>query len=58
MWFTDLDGNDLKINCGKSYIGMVSLEEHDNGFSYAGPESEIVDSGLPTSEVSEVEIGD
>lgn len=58
LWFTDLDGNDLKINCGKSYIGMVSLEEHDNGFSYAGPESEIVDSGLPTSEVNEVEIGD
>jgi hypothetical protein len=32
----DEAGNSLKINCGKSYIAVVSLNEYDN-FAYTGP---------------------
>ena len=35
LLFTDENGNSLKVNDGKSYIGVVSLDEYDN-FSYTG----------------------
>ncbi len=38
--FTDMDENPLVVNCGKSYIGFVDLDEYER-FGYSGPE-EIV----------------
>ena len=48
LHFTDWDENDLIVNCGKSYIGIVDLDEHDLGFSYTGPEGTIEETA-PTS---------
>lgn len=36
LMLQDEAGNSLKINCGKSYIAVVSLNEYDN-FAYTGP---------------------
>ena len=50
LTFTDMDENPLEINCGKSYIAFVDLDEYDN-FEYAGPEQEITeDTDLPVDD--------
>ena len=36
LMLQDEAGDSLKINCGKSYIAVVSLNEYDN-FAYTGP---------------------
>ena len=36
---TDMDENSLKVNCGKSYIAFVDLDEYEN-FSYSAGEME------------------
>ncbi len=54
--FTDWDENPLEVNCGKSYIGFVDLDEYER-FGYSGPEEivpeETIDPSLagPESEV-------
>ncbi|MEG1568763.1 MAG: DUF3048 domain-containing protein [Oscillospiraceae bacterium] len=56
LYFTDMNEVPLVVNCGKSYIGMVDLDEHDNGFSYTGPEG-VIDEAAPVPTTSEVDPG-
>ncbi len=49
LTFTDMDENPLYLNCGKSYIGFVDLDEYER-FEYAGPEEEIVEEQIDTSQ--------
>ena len=37
---TDEAGNSLKVNCGRSYVAVVSLEEYDN-FKITGAEESV-----------------
>ena len=53
--FTDMDENPLELNCGKTYIGFVDLDEYDN-FDYAGPDEEIVETIDPNAGGNEVEV--
>lgn len=53
--FTDMDENPLELNCGKTYIGFVDLDEYDN-FDYAGPGDEIVETIDPNAGGNEVEV--
>lgn len=42
--FTDMSGdNSLKMNTGRTYVGIVDLDEYDN-FTWAGAEESVVDS--------------
>ncbi|MBQ8603258.1 MAG: DUF3048 domain-containing protein [Oscillospiraceae bacterium] len=52
--FTDMDENPLQVNCGKSYIGFVDLDEYER-FEYAAPEVEIVEEEIDPSQVVETE---
>lgn len=54
--FTDMDENSLKVNCGKSYIGIVDLDEYEK-FEYAGVGGSV-DQTAEGSDSSEEEIGD
>ena len=54
--FTDMDENPMLLNCGKSYIGFVDLDEYYN-FSYSGPEV-VVEEEVIESTGTEAEIGD
>jgi len=47
--FTDMDENPLYLNCGKTYIGFVDLDEYER-FEYAGPEEEIQEETIDTSQ--------
>ena len=47
--FTDMDENPLQVNCGKTYIGFVDLDEYER-FEYAGPAEEIVEEEIDTSQ--------
>ena len=38
LQLTDKDGNSLKVNCGKSYVAIVDLDEYEN-FSYGSTEA-------------------
>ena len=49
--FTDMDENPLVLNCGKSYIGFVDLDEYER-FEYAGPEEEIVEETIDNTQES------
>ncbi len=40
LTLTDEAGNSLKVNCGKSYVAVVSLEEYDN-FKITGAEESV-----------------
>lgn len=46
--FTDMDENPLQVNCGKSYIGFVDLDEYER-FEYAGIAEEIEEEEIDTS---------
>lgn len=54
--FTDMDENSLKVNCGKSYIGIVDLDEYEK-FEYAGVGGSV-DQTVEGGDSSEEEIGD
>ena len=54
--FTDMDENPIDLNCGKTYIGFVDLDEYYN-FSYSGPEV-VVEEEVIESAGEEAEIGD
>lgn len=42
--FTDMTGdNSLKVNTGRTYLGIVDLDEHDN-FSWAGADESVANS--------------
>ena len=47
--FTDMDENPLVLNCGKSYIGFVDLDEYER-FEYVGPEEEIVEETIDNTQ--------
>ncbi len=47
--FTDMDENPLIINCGKSYIGFVDLDEYER-FEFVGPEEEIVEETIDNTQ--------
>lgn len=51
--FTDMDENPLEVNCGKSYIGFVDLDEYER-FEYAADEAElseeVIDSNVTETE--------
>ena len=49
-----MDENPLQVNCGKSYIGFVDLDEYER-FEYAAPEVEIVEEEIDPSQVTETE---
>lgn len=53
--FTDMDENPLELNCGKSYIAFVDLDEFEN-FAYAGPDEEIQETIDPNAGGNEVEV--
>lgn len=53
--FTDMDEKPLEINCGRSYIGFVDLDEYER-FEYASSSEEITEKPIDnTQEGSEVE---
>lgn len=54
--FTDMDENSLKVNCGKSYIGIVDLDEYEK-FEYAGVGGSV-DQTAEGSDTVQEEIGD
>ena len=55
LTFTDMDENPLELNCGKSYISFVDLDEYER-FSYSGPEAQPTpDSDLPVNTGNETE---
>ena len=45
LLLTDEAGNSLKVNRGKSYVAVVSLEEYDN-FSVKGAEGSAADESV------------
>lgn len=47
--FTDMDENPLQVNCGKSYIGFVDLDEYER-FEFVGPEEEIVEETIDNTQ--------
>ena len=47
--FTDMDENPLQVNCGKTYIGFVDLDEYER-FEYAGPAEEIIEEEIDASQ--------
>ena len=53
--FTDMDENPLVLNCGKSYIGFVDLDEYER-FEYAGPEEEIVEEEIDNTQADAGEV--
>ncbi len=53
--FTDWDENPLEVNCGTSYIGFVSLDEHDR-FEYFAPEVEVVEDTIDNSQEATGEV--
>lgn len=53
--FTDMDENPLVLNCGKSYIGFVDLDEYER-FEYAGPEEEIVEGEIDNTQADAGEV--
>ena len=54
---TDWDENSLKVNCGKTYIGIVDLDEFYN-FAYAGDEEQLPDEEIVVNSGEEVETGE
>lgn len=56
--FTDMDENSLKINCGKSYVSFVDLDEYEK-FGYTSaqeqPVKETIDNTKETGEVEAAE---
>ena len=53
--FTDMDENPLYLNCGKTYIGFVDLDEYER-FEYAGPEEEIVEGEIDNTQADAGEV--
>ncbi len=53
--FTDMDENPLEVNCGKSYIGFVDLDEYER-FEYVGPAQEIVEEQIDNTQESTGEV--
>ena len=48
LMLQDEAGNSLKVNCGKSYIAVVSLNEYDN-FAYTGLGGDATSGGVQQS---------
>ncbi|MEG2081702.1 MAG: DUF3048 domain-containing protein [Oscillospiraceae bacterium] len=57
LYFTDMDENLLPINCGKSYISFVDLDEFYN-FGYTAADEAPIEETIDTSKVTEKEIGE
>ena len=53
--FTDMDENPLYLNCSKTYIGFVDLDEYER-FEYAGPEEEIVEGEIDNTQADAGEV--
>ena len=53
--FTDMDENPLVLNCGKSYIGFVDLDEYER-FEFVGPEEEIVEEQIDDTQETTTEV--